>query len=239
MNVELQSTSLADAQYVIKCVKTGNTVEVFYAFIQEREFWGQIDVAAKFDDLAQAITKMESIAAGEAGDDVFISLKEQLDEDVAALYVVRTTDNAIMSANSFWGTSAQVPESSRMSDAFLLKVTRENEDDVYINVTEDAEISVTANAEEAARYGDVNLVRMIIQQLQDATVGELSSSHDTPEQTEMGTDEQTDGWAVLKLQLMKRPADYTQGVPVDEDGAPINTLQLHEKVTLEIVDVNR
>jgi hypothetical protein len=229
---DLTNTAI-ESTYMIKCVKAGNAVEVYYAFLFDREFWAQIDQAAQFEDLTMAVTKLEAIAAGETDDGVFISLKDQLEADVAQLLVIRKEDNAIMMARSFWDESMKPPEVSKDSDAFLLKVVRENEDDVYINVTEDAEIDLTVNVEEAARYGDVNLVRLVIQQLQDASIGEMSASEDA------GDGDHADGWSQLKLNLCRRAADYTQGVVLDEEGKPLSTLQMHQKVTLEIVDVNR
>lgn len=233
----MDQSQLLDAQYVIKCVKTGNTVEVYYAFLFDREFWAQLDQAAKFDDLAQAVTKMEAIAAGEADEGVFISLKEQLGEDVAALYVIRASDGAIMQARSFWGNNAEIPEQSKASDAFLLKVVREEEDDLYINVNEDAEIAVTVSLEEATRYSNVNLVREIIQQLQEASIGTIAG--DILVEDEEGDVPSTDGWSKLKLILCQKLADYTQGVILEDDGRLPNNLHLHAKVTLEIVDINR
>lgn len=230
---DLTTQAMEDA-YIIKCVKAGNAVEVYYAFLFDREFWAQIDQAAEFDDLAMAVTKLEAIAANETDEGVFISLKDQLEADVAALYVIRKSDGAIMVAKSFWDESMKTPDASKDSDAFLLKVVRENEDDVFINVSEDASIDLTVNLEEACRYGNVNLVRQIIQQLQDSPIGEMANSHD-----ENAPEESADGWSQLKLNLCKRAADYTQGVILDDEGQPQNTLQLHEKVVLEIVDVNR
>jgi hypothetical protein len=223
---------------MIKCVKSGNSTESFYAFLFDREFWAQRDQAAQFDDMAMAITKLDSIAAGEISDGLFISLKEQLDGDVAALYVIRTADDAIMHTKSYWDEHAKIPSVSEQSDAFLLKVTREDADDLYINVSEDADIAVTVNKEEAVQYGDVNLIRLIIQQLQDSTIGEVGGDPDRASDPEDGN-EATDGWAALKLLLCKRPADYTEGVALTEDNSPVNSLQWYERVVLEIVDVNR
>ena len=225
-----------DSTYLLKCVKSGNTGEVYYAFLHDREFWGQIDIAAEFPDLPMALTKLESIAAGEADDEVFISLREQLDTDVAALYVIRKSDGAIMATRSYWGEDAKTPEKSKDSEAFLLMVQRPNEDDLYINVSEDADIDVTVNIEEATRYGSMNLVRQIIQQVQNAPVGEVGE-HDgndaDPDNPE------SDGWAHLKLMLVKKPADYTAGVVMDDEGKPENNLQAHTEVYLRIYDTTR
>jgi hypothetical protein len=232
-----QNTPLnpADSTYLIKCVKSGNTGEVYYTFLHDREFWGQIGIAAEFDDLSMAVTKLEAIASGEADEGVFISLREQLDTDVAALYVIRKSDGAIMETRSYWGEDAKTPEKSKDSEAFLLMVQRPNEDDLYINVSEDADIDVTVNIEEATRYGSMNLVRQIIQQIQTASIGEVGE-HDgeaDPENSE------SDGWAHLKLMLVKKPADYTAGVIVDEEGKPENNLQAHTEIQLRIYDVTR
>jgi hypothetical protein len=235
---ELQATSPMQSQYMIKCVKSGNTAEAFYAFLFDREFWAQRDQAAQFSDLAMAITKLEAIANDEIGDGLFISLKEQLDGDVAALYVVRTDDDAIMHSIAYMDDSAKAPASSQDSDAFQLKVVREGQDDVYINVDEDANINLTVNKEEATLYGHINLVRQIIQQLQDATIGEIGVDHESVESADTAL-EQSDGWSQLKLHLCRRPADYTEEVPQDADGSPSKGLWWYEKVVLEIVDVNR
>lgn len=238
---ESQATNPMQSQYMIKCVKSGNTAEAFYAFLFDREFWAQRDQAAQFDDLAMAITKLEAIVAGEISDGLFISLKDQLQIengfDIAAFYVVRTIDNAVMHSVAYVDDNAATPANSRDSEAFQLKVVRDGQDDVYINVDEDAKIDLTVNKEEATLYGHINLVRQIIQQLQDATIGELGD-HEAAEGAESAL-EQSDGWSQLKLHLCKRPADYTEEVPLDDDGAPARGLQWYDKVSLEIVDVNR
>ena len=235
---ELQATNPMQSQYMIKCVKAGNAAEAFYAFLFDREFWAQRDQAAQFEDLAMAITKLEAIAGDEISDGLFISLKDQLEGDVAALYVVRTSDDAIMHSIAYVDDNAKAPAASADSDSFQLRVVREGQDDVYINVDEDANINLTVNKEEATLYGNVNLVRQIIQQLQDASIGELGVDHEHAEDAE-GALEQSDGWSQLKLHLCKRPADFTEGVPQDADGSPASGLQWYEKVDLEIFDVNR
>jgi hypothetical protein len=233
-----QAINPTDSKYLIKCVKSGNTGEVFYAFVNDREFWAQRDIAAAFDDLSMAITKVDSIAAGEADDGVFISLREQLDTDVASLYVIRAVDDTIMHAKSYWGENAKVPEASKNSEEFLLVCRREGEDDLYICVDEEANIDVTVNVEEAARYGSMNLVRNLIEQIQNAPIGDVGTHHDTEEATEEAL-QMSDGWARLKLLLVKKPADYTEGVQMDGEGKPLNTLQMHERVTLVIYDATR
>ncbi|BDD79732.1 hypothetical protein [Burkholderia phage FLC9] len=233
-----QAMNPTDSKFLIKCVKSGNTGEVYYAFLNDREFWGQIDIAAKFDDLAMAITKLDSIASGEADDGVFISLREQLDTDVAALHVIRESDGTIMHANSYWGEDAKVPEGSKTSETFLLMVQRPEEDDLYINVSENAEIDVTVNIEEATRYTSMNLVRSLIQRLQEASIGELATSHETEEAAEEAL-ANSDGWSRLKLLLVKKPVDYTEGVVMDDEGKPENPLMAHTDVRLCIYDEQR
>jgi hypothetical protein len=233
-----QAMNPTDSKFLIKCVKSGNTGEVYYAFLHDREFWGQIDIAAQFDDLAMAITKLDSIASGEADEGVFISLREQLDTDVATLYVIRQIDGTIMHANSYWGEDAKTPEASKASESFLLMVQRPNEDDVYINVSEDAEIDITVNIEEAARYTTMNLVRSIIQRLQEAPIGEIATSHESDEASEEAL-ANSDGWARLKLMLVKKPADYTEGVVMDDEGKPESSLMAHTDVRLCIYDESR